>query len=343
MENSYLIFAPVSDLITINRFHICTWEFNNNRCLIEFGCEVDISKLDGSVLNIEIYIPWITKSCKLKDLYSKLQLSENSKFIFNDSVKSTISLDGGSNKQGVIHEFSDRNKLAILPVDIIRNEKDKILRLTVDLYNYRQKGSNDHVYFRFCIEPKISMLSTRKTGITKSTFIYDLKINEKRNIPEDLLNSLRDKIPCKIETCFYLAIVPNNYDLSFFDSSILKSVRSLENLPFNKYLGDDRVKKDELMVIFNKRNNSDTYSFFLIFTKERIGAGQFALAVLINLISGILLYLPSIRQNGTVKFFSKQFWNILPTEIYIACLLGICTILYFIWPIFRVYTRKFLK
>ena len=38
MDNSYFVYAEND--IKIERFHICTWEFSNNKTLVEFGCEV---------------------------------------------------------------------------------------------------------------------------------------------------------------------------------------------------------------------------------------------------------------------------------------------------------------
>ena len=101
---------------------------------------------------------------------------------------------------------------------------------------------------------------------------------------------------------------------------------------FKKYLGDNRVKKDELVVVFNKKKEQDSYAFFSIFSKERIGAGQFALAVLVNLICGILLFVPSFRKDLNLTFFSKSLWQSLPIEVYISISIGLIIVGYFIWP-----------
>ena len=49
---------------------------------------------------------------------------------------------------------------------------------------------------------------------------------------------------------------------SIFDNSSHKNVRTLEYESFNKYLGDKRVKKDELIVVFNKKEVAESFSFF---------------------------------------------------------------------------------
>ena len=91
-----------------------------------------------------------------------------------------------------------------------------------------------------------------------------------------------------------------------------------------------RVKRDELIVIFNKKTSQESYSFFSIFTKERIGAGQFALAILMNVIVGVLFFLSSFREEYSYNLFSKLFWVNLPLELYFALSISFFLLIYFI-------------
>ncbi|WP_303316981.1 hypothetical protein Q4Q34_03245 [Flavivirga abyssicola] len=333
MENSFFVFSDNNSPIVLERFHMCTWEFNNNSSLIEFGFEISKETIVEDSLSISLYIPWINKSCEVKDLYNKLKIAENSRFIFNDSVSSTDSLDGGRNIEGVVHTFADRNKLCILPATLDISQ-DQIISATLDLETYCSLKSEEkpNVYFRFWVKPTIPYVSMRKKGIGKSTIIYDIKINEKRNIPDNQISLLRNKEVCEIKNCFSFNIVPNKYDILFFDNSSLKSVRTLEYESFNKYLGDRRVKKDELIVVFNKKKDKESYSFFSIYSKERIGLSQFSLAILINIICGILLFIPSYRNSLNSEDGFHDLLYKLPIEIYIAIAIVIITVLYFIWP-----------
>ncbi|PCJ26323.1 MAG: hypothetical protein COA97_05950 [Flavobacteriales bacterium] len=104
-----------------------------------------------------------------------------------------------------------------------------------------------NIYFRFAITPNSKFISLRKTGLNKSTIIYDIKLNEKRNLPRDvvIINE------CKVKSCFCFNILPNNFSFDFFDAGSLRSVRTLEYEKFNNYLNDKRVKDDELIVVFN--------------------------------------------------------------------------------------------
>ena len=338
MDNSYFLLTNKSTTIIIERFHVCSWEFKNNSALIEFGCEVNVSECrDKDDITLEFYIPWLTNNSVPVDLYENLKDSANSKFIFNEAVRSVTPLDDGQNVNGVIHEFIGR-KLCIVPVIINKLLSKKILEIKIDLTYYNKKAidENPNVYFRFYLEPLVTSISTRKTGLSKSTIIYDIKINEKRNLPDFLYPDLRTKNFCKILTCFCLNVVPNSFELTFLDNSTLKNVRTLEFESFNRYLKDKRVEKDELLVVFNKKEAKEndalpSYSFFSIFYKERIGAGQFALAIMINLVCGIILFFPSFREQHELSW-SEDLFSKLPLELYLALGIGFILLLYFIWP-----------
>ena len=333
MDNSLFIYSEKDKTVVIERFHICTWEFNNNSSLVEFGFEISKDSILDNYLSLSLFIPWVSESCETKDLYDKLSIAENSRFIFNDSVIGTTSLDGGRNKLGVIHKFSGRNELCILPVQVEINV-DRVVTASVNLQPYIDytSASKPNIYFRFWIEPKIPFISMRKNGISKSTIIYDIKVNERRNIPDDSVMYFSGKVFCKIKNCFSFNILPNKYDIVFFDNSSLKSVRTLEYDSFNKYLGNKRVKKDELIVVFNKKQNSESFSFFSIYSKERIGPGQFALAILINIVCGVLLFVPTYRKTFTPEISLLQVWPKLPMEIFIAIGIAVATLLFFVWP-----------
>ena len=329
MDNSFFIFPDIAinNSVVIERTHICIWEFNNNSALVEFGFEVSRDSLPQDQLIMNVFIPWLARSAEEKDLYEKLKNSENSKFIFNDSINQTQSLDGGINKLGVIHDFANRAPLCILPVSLVRNEN--ILELKINLQHYRASQSNANIYFRFAITPQMPAISMHKKGISKSTIVYDIKVNERRNIPNPMIDFFSRTNFCEIKACFCFFIIPNDYDIVFFENDALKSVRTLEYDAFTKYLGDKRVKQDELIVVFNKKKNSESFSFFSIYTKERIGPGQYILAILINMVSGILLFLPSLRMSINNE---KSIWTQLPIELVIAIIITLATFLYFLWP-----------
>jgi len=333
MENSFFIYTNKGDAVQIERFHLCTWEFNNSSSLVEFGVEISKESITKDELTIFLFIPWAEKSCVTQDLYKKLSIADNSRFIFNDSISTTKYLKTNTTDLGVIHTFSGRNELCVLPTDIKINE-DKIISATLNLKPYIEfQQEKPNVYFRFWIKPIVPFISIRKNGVSKSTIIYDIKINERRNIPDNKTHYFDDKEFCKINYCFSFNILPNKYDIIFFDNTSLKNVRTLEYNSFNKYLGDKRVKKDELIVVFNKKQELESFSFFSIYSMERIGTGQFALAILINIVCGVLLFIPAYRKTFVPEISLLHVWKALPNEIYIALIIALVTLIYFTLPL----------
>jgi len=342
MDNSFFIYTDKANTILIERFHMCTWEFSNNSSLVEFGFEMNKESIVEDIMIIQLYVPWVSQKCETKDLYEKLSNAENSRFIFNDSINNTKYLKDNTNKLGVIHSFSGRNELCVIPA-ILNINDDKTVSVSLNLKNYieYQQDEKPNIYFRFWIKPESPFISMRKKGISKSTIIYDIKINERRNIPSDKIDYFSDKVFCKIRYCFSFNILPNKYDIVFFDNGSLKNVRTLEYDSFNKYLGDKRVKKDELIVVFNKKEvdqfdkkkAAESFSFFSIYTMERIGPGQFALAILINIVCGVLLFIPAYRKTFVPEVSLLQVWVVLPSEIFIALGIAVATLIYFTLPL----------
>ena len=333
MENSFFIFTDKEEIeIEIERFHICTWEFKDQKPLIEFGAEISKDSIkDKDSLCLYIYIPWLTDKCKISDLYKNLKERENARFIFNDSIESDVPLDSSTDDVGVIHKFQNKESLCILPIK--KTIKSKIISVLIDLKPYKQGCKNikinPNIYFRFLIKPveKITMI---KKGIGKSTIIYDIKVNERRNISSNEEKNLRDKAFCKIKNCFLFNIIPNEYDVVFFENKSLKNIRALEYESFKKYLLDSRVKKDELIVVFNKKDSveqSPSYSFFTIYSRERIGTGQFAIAILINIFCGFLLTLPGYRKTLPEEQNPLMIWKWFTWELYLVLALFIVSLL----------------
>ncbi len=333
MDNSYFVYAE--NEIKIERFHICTWEFSNDNTLVEFGCEVTAKSIaDKDNLEIKFFIPWLTSKASVTDFYSRLQDTSNSRFIFNDSISNQRSLDGGENKNGVIHHFSGKNELCILPITFGKDFDSQKVSANVNLkiynqFQHSQEKPRPNIYFRFCIDPNNSQISVVKKGITRSTILYDIKLNQRRNIPEELLNEVLQHKLCSVQTCFCFNIIPNTHDLVFVDNSTLKNVRTLEYQSFKKYLGEQLLQEEDLIVVFNKKDKLDSYAFFSIFTKEHIGIDQLTVALLINLVAGILLFIASldISLNLANKTFSAIF---LPFTFWLViALFGAMLVYYF--------------
>lgn len=348
MDNSYFVYTSSDIDITIERFHVCTWEFSNNSTLVEFGCEISSDSIVGKeTLEIEFFIPWLTKNATIEDFYSKLKDPANSRFIFNDSISSVSSLDGGENQFGVIHKFSGKDELCILPVSFKSDFANQKVVVNLSLTIYNQFNDQDdrlrpNIYFRFCLNPNRSQISTVKKGITKSTILYDIKLNQRRNIPDHLLKEILQKRLCKVHTCFCFNIIPNTHDLVFLDNSTLKNVRTLEYESFKKYLGKDLLIEEDLIVVFNKKTELDSYSFFSIYAKEHIGIDQLAVALLINLLAGILLFIASLSATLAQENAALTF-DQLPFSFWVVVVLFISMLGYFVKKRVNISLKNFKK
>lgn len=345
MESSYFIYTAQQQNLVIERFHICTWEFSSSSTLIEFGIELTATSIPAvNELDLILFVPWLAAKCTVEDFYLKLKESANSRFIFNDAIKGTDPLDEGQNTRGVVHKFSERGKLCILPIEVVAVSQTQKIAIKANLQLYNQivppaGETKPNVYFRFCITPEKPSVYETKPGITKSTRLYDIRLNQRRNIPPNLLQEILQGQLCKITTCFCFNIIPNTHDLSFFDSSILQNVRTLEYAAFQQYLGEKELKEKDLLVVFSKDKKRDSYAFFSIYTKEHVGLDQLAVALLINLLAGLLLFWASVN---TSAIQNKQIFKVAQLHITFWWAVGLffVMVLYFVFRRFNIRFKK---
>lgn len=322
MNNAYYILAKEN--IQIERLHICTWEFPNADSYIEFGMEFPYETFTSDALNIWLSAPFIKEEDEVICLLKNLADSANSRFIFNNIV-SGISNIGADSRDGSILHFEGRDSLTILPCKI--DVSSGLLKFTLNKPN-RYEGN---LYFRVLVKHN-GTIAIKKSGIAKNTYIYDLKINETRNLPEDIydLKSNENLQICKIQNLFCLHSVPDDFEFSFIDSSKLKNIRKLETEAFKKYLPDVKdIGKDCYNIIFLKDCNRDSYSLFTTCSEETIGTKQISLAIATNITCSLLFAFYTIRSEwvSNVKWYYQ-----IPLEYYIAAIL---LILFSYWIIKR--------
>lgn len=283
-------------------------------------------------MDFSMYTPWTILDSS--DLFKEIKKEQNARFIFNESIKEQKYLNNNSDF-GVLHSFSNETKLCILPVTL--ELSSNIINLSIDLSHFNEEQINENVYVRFYFIPNVSNISIHKKGIAKSTIIYDTKINEKRNIPSNVLQEITRLHYPDITTCYNFNIIQNNYEISFEDKH-LKSIRNLEYKSFTDYfkeLIDEKkikIENKELLVVFSKSKESDsTYSYFTIYTKEHFGLKQISIVLVLNLICSFLFFLPSYR--GKSYNHNDSFINnilSLPIELIIIFLIIVGSIIY-IW------------
>jgi hypothetical protein len=272
----------------------------------------------------EIEFKFVAPSVKKEDVVLCLAQylindSDNCKFIFNDNIKNFSAIQGDK-RNGAILDFEVRGSLSIIPISDgpIVDDSGQMISLKIKLSASDGIGSK---YIRFLIKSNSSTLSTEKKDISHHTYIYDVKLNEKRNLPDNVHKIITNEYSlCKVKQCFCFHVVPNSFSVSFVNDKLLKNIRELEVSAFKKYLsqntlGVQQMKEGQYYIIFNKDENSDSYSFFTVFSREVIGSNQIIFAIGTNIICSLLFAVSSWRRT---YYSSISFWKQFPLEYWIA-------------------------
>lgn len=318
MDNTYFILSNRS--LSIERFQICTWKLIGKDAFVELGVEIKKENLPNE-FDVFLAVPFAMNVVGKYSLHDQLAIADNCKLIFNDTMTNQHPIDGDSRKGSVI-EFGSRAKLAIVAVDpIILNESGLV---KVHIKTPSENAAS--VYFRVLVELNVNNLAIVHTGINKKSFIYDFKVNETRNLPEDVYKYKEDHglSICGIASVFLFHCVPDDYDISYIDSGKLRNVRRLETDSFNKYLKDiETIDKDKYMIVFLKLKGNENYSFFTTFVKEHIGNKQIIFAILANIFCS-LLFAYETWKNWVVVKLLVNFASLYPMW---ACLIVVLIVI----------------
>lgn len=318
-EYTYFVTSP--QRVLVEKLHFCSWLFLESREYLEVGLQIKYdgpSKKERPPVELSLWIPWVCSTTKVEDMYPALKDSKNCRFIFNEAVDGTGYFDDGNASTGVQFSFNNMEYLCVLPIaEGIKVDKGRI-DLTIKVPDdkvvegdhSRDVKVGQHLYVRMLIEIPGSHFAFRQKGIAKTIYSYDVKVNEPRNHPNDSKFDLRQM--CPVEYVFCLHIIPSKFSLSFLEEKAFKNVRILEKVRYENYvkpmkLLPHNVKKDEFLVVFNKRKvvafkNDDgkaieddnikslPASFFSVFEAESIGHEQVVLALLLNLGCSLFFY-----------------------------------------------------
>ena len=328
MNNAIFILTDIP--IEVSRLHICTWDLYGEGA-IEIGLEFRPNSVSeaGKINKVEfiLSLPFINLGDEVSCLAQALvgENSANSKFVFNDTVKTThIIKEEPAN--GSVVEFRHRDSLAILPVYDIKKEDGQLVFSVnnVDVLDSEICNSKTSAYVRILIKTKMDNFVVKHRGITKTSYLYDIKINEMRNVPDRINRYLNQgKSICeKVAACFCLHVVPSNYHISYVDSSKLKNIRILESAAFNRYLPIIHSSDNEYIILFLKDKMSETesrgtYSFFSSFEKERIGDEQIIISIVVNLLCSLFIGIAAINNSVNINtwYESWEVWVVISALI----------------------------
>ena len=302
MNNSFYIYS--SSKLVIERLHICTWDIKGAKSKMEIGLEIlnDATSCIQNPVLISLSAPFVQKDIKVKSLHKELCEEKFSRYIFNDIITGSDIIDEDAKRGKVLH-FKGRGDLAVLPVEANVLQDEKILNFKIN-----PSGVKQNIYVRMIVDLNVNTVAIVKDGIAKRGYVFDFKINESRNMPDNLVTKISSNDLLKVNQVFLFHAVPDSYNIEFYDSNKFKSLWKLETEVFANYTGINELQKDEYMILFNKETGKSAYSFYTCFSNEIIGTKQIMLAIGANILCSLLFSFPSFRNSwNSLKPWLPQF------------------------------------
>lgn len=319
MDNSFFIMSEAHDgnsPVTIKRLQICSWNIISGDACLELGIEIEPGTLQlNHDYSVVFFADWLTKDCSIISLHDKFTEHDNVRFVFNETAFSSSPIDGyAHNGSRIVLNGNSHRILAILPAKAILADGE----LNLSFKNKAQE--NESPYLRVLIKSKLKTFAMIKNGIAKNTYVFDVKVNERRNLPKRFLNTVnsRNLTYCLIENVFCLHAVPTSFEISFIDGTKLKNIRQLEKKALETYLPEVKPNaKEDYIIIFSKCSDKSksSYSFFCIFSRETIGTPQILLAITANIICCLLFAFGDVRLHWNSQL---SWYRQIPAEYLIA-------------------------
>lgn len=324
MDNSFFVLSKQQ--VDIPHFDICTWDFEKGNGFLEMGMEIDNDTQRH--LDIVLAVPLITASDTVKDLLPVIARDpKTSRFIFGDRIKSFDPIDG-SVSNGVDIVFEDNGAMTILPAaDIKTDAAAGVVSFSCDI----PRSAARRIYLRVLIATGLPTIAHVHNGIAKATYLYDIKLNEKRNLPDNIQRLTETGYAiCRVDECTCRHIVPKMYDIAFVDGSMLKNIRTLEEAFFSIFLPERKdLKTDAYMIVTNSSENKDSDTFFTVFDKETIGTKQIVFAIGADILCNLLFAAGSIRTIRNTINSELELLNEIPFEFWAACVIFVIVVVVF--------------
>ena len=301
--------------VTITRLQICTWNIISGDACFEIGIEIKPNTLQlNQEYSISFFADWLNSGCNIVSLHDKFTNHDNVRFVFNETAFSSSPIDGYvHNGSLIVFDGDSHRTLAISPTKTALL-KDGTLNLS-----FKSKAKKDQSpYLRVLIKSKLKTFAMIRKGIAKNTYVFDIKVNERRNFPNRFLDTVNGQnlTYCSIEKVFCLHAVPVSFEIGFVDSAKLKNIRQLEKTALKTYLPEvEAVAKHDYIITFSKDADKSSYSFFCVFNQETIGAPQIIFAVTANIICSLLFAIAGLRAawNSQISWYRQ-----IPAEYCIA-------------------------
>lgn len=316
------MFILSSTELTLEKLHICTWDVKGQKAFIEVGMQIDAKNIQDD-FSVFIYLPFINNSTQVSSLHQELSDEANFRFIFN-RTHSNKTLIAADQRNGAIFTIEDKDaneratahteNMAIINVDASIEEN-----YFVKIKFTRPEGDVTKLYGRILLRTAHDTLANTVSGITKKDYLYDIKINEARNMPDVVFAYKRENNLTLLNpnTVFLLHAIPEEWNINYSDSSRLKSVRRLEMDAFKRYMSWIEKVSGEYLITFSKADANGGTSFFTSFTKENVGSKQLFAAVIMNILCSLIFAFSQIEypdpNNPDICIF-----EVIPITYYVA-------------------------
>lgn len=283
--NNYIYILSNHQNVIIEKLHICTWDIRYQKASVELGMMITNQNLPNN-FDLCVFAPFINTNCEITSLHDQLHEPANFKFVFNEEITNDEPLDTGRTGH-IIHYRHDNNTYRMAIINVSSESQDGHVKVPIR----KPVGTYNYIYFRLLIKTQEESLANISSGsINKKIYKYDLKVNEYRNEPENVINfSQQQQLnKAQVKSAYFLNCVPDNYELTYVDNRKLQSVRLLEMDAFRCYLEDLNTAEGDYIIAFQKDKIGPSFSFFTAFSKEHIGNHQVILAVLVNILCTII-------------------------------------------------------
>lgn len=327
---TYFVVSDDAEILQIEKLHFCSWLYRKPffarilcglwkpREVLEVGFQIRVTEKEDhelpvekghKILKLSLIIPWLKQGKDVVDMYPRISDTKNARFLFNEDVNPGDAFDGGERKTGLILKFDGGRPICVLPVSDVKACEGE---LDLDVKIPKMARLKDYpLYVRIAMKMPHAKYCCKNSCVTKSIYLYDVKVNEPRNYPDP---EGRDRI-CDVKTCYCIHIVPSNFQISFTVAKAFRNVRILEHERYNDYvrgmkLFKENTEANQYQVIFNKidrEKDAVPFSFFSVMEKEHIGRSSVLIAILINILCTLLFVnKQDLKQSILCRFFARE-------------------------------------
>lgn len=315
MKSIAIWYTPIdSNNITLTdvELHFNFWKIpngtKNHHKFLDIGIKLDNTE---NIKALNIYFPKEITSSDFEDIVSKFIdkadlvsaiFNENYKVISDGTIKSYEITDSKNNFVFTIYktsvsdlEYQRANNGTIVSIKVLKQSKKSY-------YRFRLKGSY--------IE-SLSTISKPTNAILESAFseieMIDFRVNEIRDLNQDLLETIRGEVFLKIRKQHFFFICSNEEEVIGNHQPFI-SCRNLENYRWNNYVDLPNKENNVFLAYHWKENDKESVSTLIKTKYEKNNWRTIGKYFLIGFIIAVL-----------IELFSNWLYDVLKGILTFKC------------------------